>query len=70
MRVSLLPAFPEFRMVSQNLRVRDGLNRLHPTGVERPVPVLHDASPQHVAHVAEYIANMSAELAKWLATHG
>jgi hypothetical protein len=30
-----------------------------------PVPTLHnDASDQHAAHVAEYIANMSAELAK------
>jgi hypothetical protein len=64
MRVSLLPAFPEFRMVSQKPSRTRRLKSAVSNGRKTPVPVLHDASPQHAAHVAEYIANMSAELAK------
>jgi hypothetical protein len=64
MRVSLLPAFPEFRMVSQKPSRTRRLKSAASNGRRTSVPVLHDASPQHAAHVAEYIANMSAELAK------
>jgi hypothetical protein len=64
MRVSLLPAFPEFRMVSQKPSRTRRLKSAESNGRKTPAPTLHDASPQHAAHVAEYIANMSAELAK------
>ncbi len=65
MRVSLLLALPEFRMVSQKPSRTRRLKSAASNGRKKtPVPILHDAAPQHAAHVAEYIANMSAELAK------
>jgi hypothetical protein len=51
-------------MVSQKPSRTRRLKSAEPNGRKKPVPTLHDASPQHAAHVAEYIANMSAELAK------
>jgi hypothetical protein len=52
-------------MVSQKPSRTRRLKSAESSGRKKtPVPALHDASHQHAAHVAEYIANTSAELAK------
>jgi hypothetical protein len=52
-------------MVSQKPSRTRRMKSAEPRGRGKtPVPTPRTASKQHSAHVAEYIANMSAELAK------